>query len=131
MARLENLAALHTGAHGHCRTAVGAGTGVAVGPLEGLEVVGVDDEGAVADGAAEEVVAGVAHDQAQVVLAGKVDAGLDVRGLGGGDHVDTIVAEGAGVGGVGGGTAGVVGEVGPETIGRLFDTVSSLVWIRS
>ena len=62
MACLENVAALHAGAHGHGRTAIGAGTGVLVGPFEGLEAVRVDDQGAVADGAAEEIVPRVADD---------------------------------------------------------------------
>jgi hypothetical protein len=84
--------------------------------------VGVDDEGAPADTAAKEVVARVADDQAQVVLAGEVDAGLNMGNGLGLDEDDWVVTEGAGIGGVRRRAAGVVGEVGPQAGRRQLNS---------
>lgn len=79
----------------------------------------VDDQRPITRAAANEVVAGVAHNQPEVVAAGKVDTGLDMLGLGCHNNVDAIVAQRAAVGRVLGGPARVVGEVGPERCSRL------------
>lgn len=73
---------------------------VPINPLDLLEAVRVDDEGAEADVAADEVVARVADDQTHVVAAGKVDAGLDVQPRRGLDHVHAVVAQRATLGGL-------------------------------
>ena len=66
-------------------------------------------------------MAGVADDQTQVVVPGKIDTGLDVRDSLGHDDQHGIVAQRAGVGGVRRRSAGVVGEVGPKTGGGQVD----------
>lgn len=115
----QDGAALDTSSNGDGRSLVGTGALVAVDEVDVLEAMGVDDEGAITSAAANEVVAGVADDQTDVVLAGKVDTGLDVGLLLGHDDIDTNISEtAAGVGVIGGETAGVGGIV-PDVLGGL------------
>jgi len=83
--------------------------------------VGVDDERAPAGAAAKEVMAGVANNQTDIVLAGKIDTGLDMFLGRGRQDIDAVVAERARGGRVLGGTASLVGEVCPESGTRLLD----------
>jgi len=112
---------LHTSSGRDGRSFVAARASPLVGGRDGLEVVGVDDQRTPTNAAAEEVMAGVADDQAQIVLSRKVDTSLDVCGSPGGEDKNRIVSERAAVAGIGGGTASVVGEVSPETSGRQIN----------
>lgn len=81
--------------------------------------MGVDDEGAPSRASSQEVVAGVADDQTQVVSAGEPDAGLDVRMCLGSNDIDTIVSKSAWGRRIRGRNTGVIGEVLPEQHGIL------------
>jgi hypothetical protein len=120
---------LDTGTELDGPTRVTAGAGVVLDPRHVLEAVRVDDERAPADAAADEVVAGVADDQAQVVLARKVNAGLDVSTRRSQDHIDAVVAQRAGGGRVGLRAASVVGEVGPKGASRLVNATSHVSYL--
>jgi len=92
MALGQDSAALNTGTNLDGATGIAAGTAELVDPLNLLEAVRVDDKRAVANAAADKVVARVADDETDVVLARKVDTRLDLLAGRGLDHIDTVVA---------------------------------------
>lgn len=96
------------------RTIVVARSCEAVKKVNILEDVSVDDEGTPASAAANKIMPGVADDKTKVVLASKVDAGLDVSMLLGEDNVDTVVAKGAWLLGILGESTSGICEVLPQ-----------------
>lgn len=125
MEGLERLLGLNTGAHSNCRPLVALGSLPVplILDLNALEAVGVDDERAPADTSAEEIMARVPDNEAEVVLLGKLDTLLDMRRGLGHDGQHGVVTQCTCVGWVGCGPAGVVGEVGPQASSRKLDSV--------
>lgn len=124
----------------HSSTTVAAWSTILLNELHLLEVVGADNQSAIARAATctdcqslarglrnwegvisltDEVVAGVSDNQTDVVLSGEVDTGLDVFFGVCVDHVDAIVAERAGAGRV----------IGRKTLAQVSE--SCIVSLRS
>lgn len=119
----KQSARLHTRADRDSSPAVLPRARVLIHELYILKTVGIDDEGAPAGTAADEVVAGIPDDQSQAVFPREVDARFDVRPCLRLDHVDAVEAERAGIVGVRRRPTRVVREVRPEQGCRLLDTV--------
>lgn len=79
--------------------------------------MGVDNEGPPANAATKEVMAGIADNQAQVVLPGEVNSCLNMSRLLGHNDEHRVVPQSAGIGGGCRRAAGVICEVGPEASG--------------
>ena len=71
-------------------------------------------------------MASISNDEAKIILASKIDAGLDVLLFGGNDNVVTIKASGASSSLVTSrrGAAGIVGPISPEIGDSLVDAAN-------
>lgn len=118
---LVDLEPLHARSQGDSGARV-AGVVVVV-ELDALEVVRPDAESAGARGLALVVMAGVAHNHADVVRVGELQRLGDVMGRGDIDGVDDVVTQRARLGDRVEGVAGAIGEPGRHDGGRRFIAV--------
>lgn len=93
-----------------------------------LEAMSIDDQAAPSCASTQEIVAGIADDQPQVMSSGEVDTCFDVLMRLCKDHVDSIVSKCTSCITVGRRPAGLVGVVGPQGSRGLID--SSLLSVR-
>lgn len=85
--------------------------------------MGIDDQGSPPGAPPQEVVAGVADDQPQVMGSGEVDTCFHVLIRLCKDHVDSVVSERTSCVAVGRWPAGLVGVVGPQRSRGLIDSI--------
>ena len=123
----QEITALSPRSHGHRRALVAARSIPGLDELEVAEAVRVDDQGAPTGAPAEEVVARVPNDKAQVVFPRKVDAFLHVILRLCRDDVHAVVARGADILGVCGWAAGFVGRERPHEPNWLLNSEKSRV----
>jgi hypothetical protein len=116
--RDKSILTLRSSTELHSSTTVAPGSTILLNELNLLEVMGADNQSAISRAATytgcqspprrfglfviriltNEVMAGVSDNQTDVVLSSEIDTGLDVFLGMCVDHVDAVVAEGAGTG---------------------------------